>query len=207
MLIRHRNHEPKVDHSAFVAPTAALVGDVRVGPRSRVMYGAALDSEASRVELGECTIVCENAVLRATKTDTVEHPVDVGDHVMVGPHATLLGCQINRTAYIATGATVLHGARIGTGAVVAVGAVVHAGTNIPDEYFVPPNMIAMGDPVQVRGIDDPVALEESIKGVGFLGIAFGLDLGWENQSGRYEQAMEVRSAEFEPHELDISVTG
>lgn len=207
MLIRHRNHEPKVDHSAFVAPTAALVGDVRVGPRSRVMYGATLDSEASSVELGECTIVCENAVLRATKTDTVEHPVDVGDHVMVGPHATLLGCQINRTAYIATGATVLHGARIGTGAVVAVGAVVHAGTIIPDEYFVPPNMIAMGDPVQVRGIDDPIALGEAIKGVGFLGIAFGLDLGWENQSRRYEQAMEVRSAEFEPHELDISVTG
>jgi carbonic anhydrase/acetyltransferase-like protein (isoleucine patch superfamily) len=76
MLIRHRDREPKVDHSAFVAPTAALVGDVRVGPRSRVMYGAALDSEASRVEIGECTIVCENAVLRATKTDTVDQPVD-----------------------------------------------------------------------------------------------------------------------------------
>jgi carbonic anhydrase/acetyltransferase-like protein (isoleucine patch superfamily) len=182
MRIRHRDREPRVDHSAFVAPTAALVGDVRVGPRSRVMYGAALDSEASRVEIGECTIVCENVVMRATKTDTVEHPVDVGDHVMVGPHATLLGCQVNRTAYIATGATVLHGARVGTGAVVAVGAVVHAGTIIPDEYFVPPNMIALGEPVQVQGFEDPIALQESIKGVGFLGIAFGLDLGWENQS-------------------------
>ena len=206
MRIRHRDREPRVDHSAFVAPTAALVGDVRVGPRSRVMYGAALDSEASRVEIGECTIVCENVVMRATKTDTVEHPVDVGDHVMVGPHATLLGCQVNRTAYIATGATVLHGARVGTGAVVAVGAVVHAGTIIPDEYFVPPNMIALGEPVQVQGFEDPIALQESIKGVGFLGIAFGLDLGWENQSLRYERAMETRSTEFEPHKSDVTVT-
>ena len=89
----------------------------------------------------------------------------------------------------------------------AVGAVVHAGTTVPDDYFVPPNMIALGDPVEVRGIDDPLALEEAIKGVGFLGIAFGLDLGWENQSRRYERAMEVRSAEFEPHESDVPVTG
>ena len=54
MLVRHRGHDPAVDPSAFVAPTATLVGDVRVGPRARVMYGAVLDAEASRVEVGEC---------------------------------------------------------------------------------------------------------------------------------------------------------
>ena len=59
MLLRHRGREPAVDPSAFVAPTATLVGDVRVGPRARVMYGAVLDAEASRVEVGECAIVCE----------------------------------------------------------------------------------------------------------------------------------------------------
>jgi carbonic anhydrase/acetyltransferase-like protein (isoleucine patch superfamily) len=65
MRIRSRGNEPVVDASAFVAPTAALVGEVSVGPRSGVMYGAVLDSEASRVEVGECAIACENAVLRA----------------------------------------------------------------------------------------------------------------------------------------------
>ena len=38
MLIRHRDRSPVVDPSAFVAPTATLVGDVRIGPRARVMY-------------------------------------------------------------------------------------------------------------------------------------------------------------------------
>jgi carbonic anhydrase/acetyltransferase-like protein (isoleucine patch superfamily) len=203
MLIRHRNHEPTVHPSSFVAETAAVMGDVRVGPRTRVMYGAVVTSEASRVDVGEATVLCENSVLRATKTDTVDHPVHVGDHVMVGPHATLLGCRVERAAYIATGATVLHGARVGAGAVVAVGALVHAGTTLPDGYFVPPNMIALGDPVEVFGLDDPAGLTEAVKGVGFLSIAFGVQLGWDDPSARYERAMEVRSAEFEPHQQDV----
>lgn len=120
MLIRHRDHDPTVDRSSFVAETAAVIGDVRIGPRTRVMYGAVIASEASRVEIGECTVVCENSVVRATKTDTVEHPVYVGDHVMVGPHATLLGCHVERTAYIATGATILQGAHVGAGPLRAV---------------------------------------------------------------------------------------
>jgi hypothetical protein len=66
MLIRNRGAVPIVDASAFVAPTAVLVGRVSVGPRARVMYGAVLDSEASKVEVGATAIVCENAVLRAT---------------------------------------------------------------------------------------------------------------------------------------------
>ena len=58
MLISHRGAEPTVDASAFVAPTAVLVGRISVGRRARVMYGAVLDSEASRVEVGATAIVC-----------------------------------------------------------------------------------------------------------------------------------------------------
>ena len=146
MLIRSRGNEPAVDASAFVAPTAALVGRITVGPRARVMYGAVLDSEGSRVKLGECAIVCENAVLRATAAGEAELPVTVGDHAFVGPHATLLGCTIGAACYVATGATVLQGATLGEGAVVAVGALVHANSVVPGEFFVPPNTIAVGDP-------------------------------------------------------------
>jgi carbonic anhydrase/acetyltransferase-like protein (isoleucine patch superfamily) len=202
MLIRHRDEEPATDPTCYIAPTAVLGGDVTIGPRTRVMFGAVLSSEAATIKIGECSVVCENAVLRATKVDGAEHPVEVGDHVMIGPHATLLGCHIARTAYIATGATILHGARIGAGAVVAVGALVHAGTRLPDDFFVPPNMIAIGDPVEIHGLDDPGALTEAVKDIGFLRIAFGVTAGWEDQSGRYEQALEVRSAELESHTSD-----
>jgi carbonic anhydrase/acetyltransferase-like protein (isoleucine patch superfamily) len=75
VLIRNRAAEPTVDASAFVAPTAVLVGRVSVGPRARVMYGAVLDSEASKAEVGATAIVCENAVLRATSAGGADLPV------------------------------------------------------------------------------------------------------------------------------------
>src|SRR5919201_3994834 len=84
MLLRHRDQDPAVDPSAFVAPTATLVGDVRVGPRARVLYGAVLDAEASRIQVGECAIVCEHAVLRATAAGGVARSAGLADHVFIG---------------------------------------------------------------------------------------------------------------------------
>jgi carbonic anhydrase/acetyltransferase-like protein (isoleucine patch superfamily) len=203
MLLRHRGREPVIDSSAFVAPTATLVGDVRVGPRARVMYGAVLDAEASRIELGECAIVCEHAVLRATAAGGTLRPVVLADHVFVGPHATLLGCRVDRCAYVATGATVLHAARIGAGGSIAVGALVHGGAMVPEEFFIPPNMVAVGDPVRVVPTDDPVVLAEVVRSTGFAQLAFGVQAGWEDRIARYEQVAEVRSEEFAAHVDDV----
>ena len=155
------------------------------------MYGAVLDAEDGAIEVGECAIVCENAVLRGDVT--------LGDHVFVGPHATLLGCRVARCAYLATGVTVLQQAQLGAGAVVAIGAAVHARTVLPDEAFVPPNMIAVRDAVYAP--DDP-ALLDAIKSVEFAKIAFGVDLEWTDRIRRYEQAAEVRSAQFAAHADD-----
>ena len=198
MLIGHREAEPTVDTSAFVAPTAALVDRVSVGPRARVMYGAVLDSEASKVEVGECAIVCENAVLRATSAGGADLPVVVGDHAFVGPHATLLGCVVEPACYVATGATVLQGARLGTGAVVAVGALVHANSVVPSEFFVPPNIIALGDPLRLYEPGDE-GLTEAIRSVNFARTAFGVRTAWEERVARYRESAEVRSREFGAH--------
>jgi carbonic anhydrase/acetyltransferase-like protein (isoleucine patch superfamily) len=207
MLLRHRGREPAVDPSAWVAPTATLVGDVRVGPRARVLYGAVLDAEGSRVEVGECAIVCEHAVLRATAAGGTPRPVVLADHVFVGPHATLLGCQMGRCAYLATGVTVLHAARVGAGGSVAVGALVHAGAVVPDELFVPPNMVAVGDPVRLLSPDDPEALGEAVRSTGFARLAFGVEAVWEDRVARYQQTAEVRSREFAAHADDVVLPG
>src|SRR5215207_4877860 len=202
MLVRNRGIDPTVNPSAFVAPTAALVGRVAVGPRARVMYGAVLDSEASRVEVGECAIVCENAVLRATFAGGADLPVVVGDHVFVGPHATLLGCAVESACYVATGATILQGATVGSGAVVAVGALVHANTKVPSEFFVPPNTIAVGDPLQVYAPGDE-GLPEAIRSANFAQTAFGVQTAWEDRIQRYRETAEVRAEEFSSHVEDV----
>src|SRR2546430_4851090 len=202
MLIRHRSAQPHVHPSAYVAPNATLVGDVRVGPRARVMYGAVLDAEGSRVEVGESVIIAENAVLRAAAVSDVDAPALVGDHVFIGPHATVLAAAIGRCAYLAAGVTVLHGARLGAGASVAVGALVHARTVLPDEFFVPPHTTAIGDPVTVYTPDRVDEVAEAIRTIGFASAAFGVQARWEDRIARYERVAEVRSSEFAAHDGD-----
>jgi carbonic anhydrase/acetyltransferase-like protein (isoleucine patch superfamily) len=203
MLIRHRGRDPKIHADAYVAPTATLIGDVEVAAHARVLSGAVVDAEGSRVRIGEYCMVGEHAVLRASAV-VGPQPVEVGDHVLIGPHATLLGCTVGRCSYIATGATVLQAARLGDGAVIAVGALVHARTAVPSEYFVPPMTVALGDPVRVLAPGDP-ALPGAIREVGFAETAFGATAEWTDRIRRAEHATETRSAEFAAHRDDTVV--
>jgi carbonic anhydrase/acetyltransferase-like protein (isoleucine patch superfamily) len=166
------------------------------------MYGAVLDSEGSRVDVGPTTIICENAVLRATAVGDEEHPVLLGDHVFVGPHASLLGCVVEPACYVATGATVLQGATVGSGAVVAVGALVHANTKVPSEFFVPPNTVAVGDPMEIYAPGDE-RLAEAIRSANFARTAFGVRTAWEDRIARYKETAEIRSEEFGSHSDDV----
>ncbi|NVM38063.1 MAG: gamma carbonic anhydrase family protein [Candidatus Lokiarchaeota archaeon] len=199
MIIKHRGFKPKYDSSVFIAPTAVVIGNVSIGKDSRVMYGSILDSEGSEVEIGECSIICENAVLRATASGDREYPVIIGDHVFVSPQSTLIGCKIESNSYIATGATILQGALVQSGAAVAVGAFIHANTVIPANSFIPPNNIAIGDPIKIYRPKDQEALAKAIKSIQFAKVAFNVDAKWENRFERYRQATKVRSKEFESH--------
>jgi len=199
MIIKHRGFKPKFDSSVFIAPTATIIGKISIGKDSRIMYGAVLDSEGSKIAIGECSVICENAVLRATASGNREYPVLIGDHVFISPQSTLIGCEIESNSYIATGATILQGAVVQSGAAVAVGAFVHANTVVPANSFIPPNNIAIGDPIKIYRPKDQEALAKAIKSIGFAKVAFNVDAKWENRFERYRQATMVRSKEFESH--------
>ncbi len=202
MLVRHRGAEPEIHESAYVAPTAVLVGDVRIAERARLMYGAVFDSEGSTISVGECSIICENAVVRATAMTAPHHPVTIEDHVFIGPHATVLGCTLERNSYVATGATILQGAKVGAGSVIAVGALVHANAVVPEGTFIPPNAVAIGDPVKLYGASDS-DLVRAIRDIGFPRLAFGIEPDLTGKGTVCHGATEVRSKEFEAHFDDI----
>jgi carbonic anhydrase/acetyltransferase-like protein (isoleucine patch superfamily) len=204
-MIRHRGAAPQVDPSAYIAPTATLVGDVRVGPRARIMYGAVLDAEGSTVEIGEACVISEHAVLRASAVGSSPHPVVLGDHVFVGPHATVLGATVERCCYLATNATVLQGAHLGAGAVVAVGAMAHANAVVASEAFIAPMTIAVGDPARVITPDRLDEVAAAIREVNFAGTAFGVQAEWEDRIHRYVAMTEVRVEEYGAHAGDEEV--
>ena len=202
MMIKHRGVEPRIDESVYVAPTAVVCGNVIIGPQTRVMYGAVINSEASAVEIGQCSIICENAVIRATKVEDIHHPVRISDHVFISPQATLLGCRVASHAYIATGATVLQGAEVGQGAVVAVGALVHAGTKIPQGFFLAPNAVAIGNPPKIFSPNDPDIVVDAIKSIAFTKMAFGATPQPGDRIATMTRATKIRSQEFARHKDD-----
>ena len=144
MFVEHRGKRPSVDPSAYVAPTAVLCGDVRVGPDSRVLFGAVVSGEDGHVEIGARCVVMENALVRGRET----HPVELGDDVLVGPHAHVNGSVIGSGTFIATGAAVFPGSRIGRNAEVRINAVVHVNSVLDDEALVPIGWVAVGNPAR-----------------------------------------------------------
>ena len=145
MLLEHQGKRPRIDESAYVAPTAVVCGEVTIGPGSRVLFGAVVVAEGGPVEVGTSCIVMENAVVRGT----ARHPTRIGDHVLVGPHAHLTGCTVEASAFIATGASVFNGARVGTRAEVRINGVVHLRTVLPADATVPIGWVAVGDPAEI----------------------------------------------------------
>jgi carbonic anhydrase/acetyltransferase-like protein (isoleucine patch superfamily) len=145
MLIEHEGKRPRVAESAYVAPTAVLCGDVTIGDESRVLFGAVLTAEGGAIEVGSRCIVMEQALVRGR----VGHPVRLGDHVLVGPHAHINGAVIEHDVFLATGVSVFPGARIGAGSEVRINAVVHVNSSVPELSTVPIGWIAVGDPAQM----------------------------------------------------------
>jgi carbonic anhydrase/acetyltransferase-like protein (isoleucine patch superfamily) len=145
MLIKHSGAAPRIDPTAYVAPNAVVCGDVSIGPRCRVMYGAQIIAESGSITIGSQCIVMENAVLRSS----ARHPLKVGNYCLIGPNAHVVGCTIEDEVFIATGAAIFHSAHLGRGSEVRVHGVVHLKTRLAPADTVPIGWVAVGDPAQI----------------------------------------------------------
>ncbi len=132
---------PQLGADAWVAETAMVIGDVVLGPRASIWYGAVLRGDVEKISIGADSNIQDNSVIHV---DSSGFSTVVGERVTVGHLAVLHGCTIRDGALIGIGAVVLNGAEIGEGALVGAGAVVTPGTKIP------PGMLAVGAPAKVK---------------------------------------------------------
>lgn len=141
-IIAFNGRTPKVDPTAWLAPTAVLIGDVEVGPESSVWFGAVLrgDHPDHGIRVGARASIQDNCVLHVS----AEGPTLVGDDVTVGHGAAFESCEIRRGALIGMNAVLLHHAVIGEEALVAAGSVVPTGMEVP------PRALVAGSPATVR---------------------------------------------------------
>ena len=130
---------PVVDPTAFVHPTAVLIGDVIVGPGCYVGPCASLRGDFGRLILERGANVQDTCVMHGFPgTDTI-----VGEDGHIGHGAVLHGCQVRRNALVGMNAVIMDNAVIGESAVVAACAFVKAGVEIP------PRSLAAGMPARV----------------------------------------------------------
>jgi carbonic anhydrase/acetyltransferase-like protein (isoleucine patch superfamily) len=139
-LIALGPQRPQVDTSAWVAPTATLVGAVTLSAQVSIWYAAVLRGDGDEIAVGRGSNVQDGAVIHADPG----FPVSVGRDVSVGHRAVLHGCRIGNEALVGMGAVILNGAEIGAGCLLAAGAVVLEGAR-----FEPGTLIA-GVPATAR---------------------------------------------------------
>ncbi|HEY3773789.1 MAG TPA: gamma carbonic anhydrase family protein [Solirubrobacteraceae bacterium] len=131
---------PTIGAGVYLAPTAVLIGDVRVGDRANIWFGAVLRGDITHIEIGEETSVQDNVVIHCAE----DLPTRVGARVTVGHGALLEGCVVEDDSLIGMGAIVLQRAHVATGAMVAAGAVVS------ERQQIPAGVLAAGVPAQVK---------------------------------------------------------
>ncbi|HXI22001.1 MAG TPA: gamma carbonic anhydrase family protein [Gemmatimonadales bacterium] len=139
---------PEIHPSAYIAPSALVMGDVALGEESSVWYGAVLRGDMAPIRIGTRTCLQDGTIVHVDEGV----PCTVGDRVGVGHRVILHGCTVGDDCLIGMGSILLNGAVVGRGSLVAAGALLTEGTRVP------PGSVVMGMPGKVvRQVDAELA--------------------------------------------------
>jgi len=150
-ILPYRGITPTIDSSAFVASTAVLSGDVKIGKNSGIWYGCVLRGDVTKIVIGDNTNIQDNCVMHGTRPNHAQNktgaegaPVIIGNNVTIGHGAIVHACIIEDYAFIGMGSLVMDLARVekfgmlAAGAVLTPGRVVKSGqiwAGNPAKYF------------------------------------------------------------------------
>ncbi|MGI9252701.1 MAG: gamma carbonic anhydrase family protein [Thermomicrobiales bacterium] len=131
---------PTVADDAFIAPGAAVIGDVTLGPRASLWFNVTARGDVAGLQIGAGSNVQDNAVLHVD----AGRACLIGENVTIGHGAIVHACTVENDVLIGMGAIVLSRAHIGTGSIIAAGAVV------PEDAVIEPHTMVMGVPAKPR---------------------------------------------------------
>jgi gamma-carbonic anhydrase len=151
LIKAYRGISPRIASDAFVAENATIIGDVVIGPRASVWYGAVLRGDVGPISIGEGSNIQDLACLHTTHGLSI---LDVGQYVTVGHGAILHGAKIGDGCLVGMGSVVLDNADIGAQSLLA------ASTLITPRTIIPPRSFVRGQPGKVvRTLGDGECLQ------------------------------------------------
>jgi len=147
VVLKFKKWFPKIKKSAWVAPSADVIGNVKIGKDSSIWFGAIVRGDVHKIRIGKRTSIQDLSMIHVThykKADMSDgNPTIIGDDVTIGHKVMLHGCTIENGCLIGMSATILDGAVIGEGSIVGANALVTS-----NKIF-PPHSLIMGSPAKV----------------------------------------------------------
>ena len=137
----YRGKFPQIAASAYVDPSAVIIGDVVIGEDASVWPRTVVRGDVHYIRVGSRTNIQDGSVLHVMKD---QYPLILGDDVTVGHSVTLHGCTIESHVLIGMGCIILNGAVIGSGSIIAAGALV------TERSVIPAGSLVMGSPGKVK---------------------------------------------------------
>ncbi len=131
----------EIDPTAYVAPGAIVVGEVKLARRASVWFNSVVRGDSDRIEIGEGTNIQDNSTVHVDE----DCPALVGARVTVGHRAIVHGCVIEDDVLVGMGAVILSGAVVGRGSLIGASALVREG------QVIPPGSLVLGMPAKVVG--------------------------------------------------------
>lgn len=139
MKLDYKGISPEIHESAFVAPNATVIGDVKIDEYASIWFGTVLRGDIAPIKIGKHSNIQDLSILH----ESPDIPLIIEDFVTVGHKVTLHSCTIRKNALIGMDSTILDGAEIGEGAFIGAGSLVTPGKKIP------PKTLAFGRPAKV----------------------------------------------------------
>jgi len=147
MILKFKKWFPKIKKSAWIAPSADVIGNVKIGADSSIWFGAIIRGDVHKIRIGKRTSIQDLSMIHVThykKEDMSDgNPTIIGDDVTIGHKVMLHGCTVQNGCLIGMSATILDGAVIGEGSIVG------AHSLVTSNKVFPPNSLIMGSPAKV----------------------------------------------------------
>lgn len=124
LILPYKNITPKIDDTAFIAPSASIIGDVEIGAQSQIWYGCTARGDVNDIKIGARTNIQDGTVIHVTHGVAGTY---IGDDVTVGHSAILHACTVHDKGFVGMQACVMDNAVVESYGMVAAGALVPPG--------------------------------------------------------------------------------
>jgi len=146
LILPHHGKTPVIPSSAYLAPTATVIGDVILGEHSSLWFNVVVRGDVNFIRIGDRSNIQDNSTVHV---HVGNHPTRIGNDVVGGHNILVHGCTVGDRVLLGMGSVLMDGVVVGEESIVGAGSLLTPGT------IIPPRSLVIGRPARiVREVTD-----------------------------------------------------